>query len=354
MIDPPQLQRAMLAFSITTCLVMAGCTRDESGEEKAATSVNVRTVVVTGQAFTEKVGALGTVATRPGRMASLSAPAPTRVARVNAVVGQHVAAGAPLIVLEQSVFREAERSAEAKLSAAQNAYERARSLSAAGILPRKDVEQAAADLASSRSDLAAARRTAQLSVLRSPISGVVTMMSAVLGASVDANQPLVEIADPSALDVLLGMTPSNAGRVRPGQKVEVRAGQSLAGDLLGTGTVMDVGAVVDSATRNVQIRVVVPTTTRPMPIGETVFGNVAISTRANVITVPVEAIVPEGDEFRIFVVDAKNVVHARPVMVGARDSGRVEIRKGLVAGERIVTYGAYGLEDGATIASPRS
>src|SRR4029078_8763561 len=144
-----------------------------------------------------------------------------------------------LIVFDQTVFRETARSAEAKLSAAQHAYDRAKSLNAEGISPRKDVEQAAADLARARAEQVVARRAAQLSVLRSPISGVVTRVSATLGASVDANQPLVDIVDPSELDIVIGMTPSDAGKIRAGDKVEVRSGQSRSGELLGTGTVQD-------------------------------------------------------------------------------------------------------------------
>jgi multidrug resistance efflux pump len=64
------------------------------------------------------------------------------------------------------------------------------------------VEQAASEVAKARSEAVAARRSAQLSVLRSPIAGVVTRLTAVLGASVDVNQPLVEVADPSSLDVV--------------------------------------------------------------------------------------------------------------------------------------------------------
>jgi RND family efflux transporter MFP subunit len=284
-------------------------------------------------------------------MASLSAPAPTRVAKVNVVEGQRIAAGAPLVVLDQAVFIEAERSAAAKVALAEKAYDRAKTLSAQGIIARKDLEQAAADLASARSELTSARRTAQLAVLRSPVSGVVTKMNAVLGASVDANQPLVEVVDPSALDVILGMTPADAARIRPGAKVAIRAGQTDTSEDLGTGTVMEVGVVIDSITRNVPIRIVAPATARPMRIGESVFGDVAVDVRPNAIVVPVDALVPEGDQFRVFVVDAKNVAHSRPVIVGSRDAKHAMILKGLAPGERIVTFGAYGLEDGATVVS---
>ena len=39
----------------------------------------------------------------------------------------------------------------------------------------------------------------------------------------------------------------------------------------------------------------------------------------------------------------------RPVTVGARKDGVAEITNGLSGGETVVTYGAYGVEDGAKI-----
>jgi RND family efflux transporter MFP subunit len=318
-------------------------------EEQGPTAVSVRTITVTPGTFNETIGGIGIVEALPGHSASLSAPAATRIAQVRAAVGQRVSRGTVLVVFEQTVFREAARSAEAKLSAAQHAYDRARSLNAEGILARKDVEQAAADLAAARSEAAVARRQAQLSVLTSPITGVVTRVSATVGASVDANQPLVDIADPSGVDALLGLSPDEAAKVHIGNTVDLRAGQSAAGEPLGMGKVMDVGAIVDSATRNVDVRVSIPAAARPVRIGETIYGDINIATRATVISIPADALVPEGDGFRVFVVDAKNVAHARPVTVGVREPDRVEIKSGLAAGERVVTYGAYGLDDGVTV-----
>jgi RND family efflux transporter MFP subunit len=194
-----------------------------------------------------------------------------------------------------------------------------------------------------------ARRAAQLSVLRSPISGVVTRVSATIGASVDANQPLVDIADPSAVVAVLGLSPSEAAKVKVGNSVDLRAGQSASGEPLGVGKIIDIGAMVDSASRNVTARVSIPAANRILRIGETIYGEISISTRATVISIPADALVPEGDGFRVFVVDAKNVAHARPVTVGVREPGRAEIKSGLTAGERVVTYGAYGLDDGSTV-----
>jgi RND family efflux transporter MFP subunit len=344
------LLRTLLWCSMANVIA---CSHSADEEEQGPTAVAVRTVTVTPGTFNETIGAIGAVQSRPGRSASLSAPAATRVASITASVGQHVSPGTTLVVFEQSAFREALRSAQAKLSAAQHAYDRARSLSNEGIVARKDVEQAASDLASARADEVNARRNAQLSVLRSPISGVVTNVAAAIGAAVDAGQTLVEVADPSAVDAVLGLSPEEAARVRIGNTVDLRAGQSASGEPLAIGKVLDIGATVDSATRNVTVRVSIPATRRPVRIGETIYGDINIATRSSVISIPADALVPEGDGFRVFVVDAKNVAHARAVTVGVREPDRVEIKSGLSAGERVVTYGAYGLDEGVTVVSAK-
>ena len=51
----------------------------------------------------------------------------------------------------------------------------------------------------------------------------------------------------------------------------------------------------------------------------------------------------------MFVVDAAGIAHERDVKVGAAARDGVEITEGLKAGERVVTYGAYGVEDSAKV-----
>jgi len=319
------------------------------GDSAARPVVGVQTIVVQPQPFNETLGAIGTVAPRAGHVATLSAPAASRVAQVFVTTGQSVQKGKTLVELDQAPFQSSLESAEAALAAAERANERAQRLAQEGIVPRKDAEQAAADVAKARADAITARRTEELSILRAPITGIVTRMSATLGASVDGSQPLVEISDPSALDVLLSVTPTDAARVRPGAKVALSAGQSASGEPLGVGSVVDISGTVDSTSRSVAVRVQAPTTRRPLRIGETVFGAISVGVRPSAIVIPSDALVPEGDEFKVFVVDATGIAHDRDVKIGGRSSAGVEIVEGLKAGERVVTYGAYGVQDSAKV-----
>jgi RND family efflux transporter MFP subunit len=354
------MRRRFIATARSACWTLAGAAlvascKAKGGDDEGGGAPTVKpvvaaqTIIITPRSFTETLGAIGTVSARAGHVASLGAPGAGRVSQVFVTTGQTVRAGQTLVELDQAPFEASLRSAEASLAAAERANERQQRLAQEGIVPRKDADAAAADVARARADADAARRAWQLSIIKSPISGVVTRMSAALGASVDAAQPLVEVSDPSALDILLSVTPSDAARVRPGARVALSAGQSAGGEPLGIGGVADVSATVDSATRSVAIRVQTTTTRRPLRIGETVFGSISIGTRPSAIVVPNEALVPEGEDFKVFVVDQGGIAHERDVKVGSRTSSAVEITEGLSAGERVVTYGAYGLQDSAKV-----
>jgi hypothetical protein len=62
-----------------------------------------------------------------------------------------------------------------------------------------------------------------------------------------------------------------------------------------------------------------------------------------------KALVPEGERFKVFVVDSAGIAHAREVTVGGRSETAAEITSGLAGGETVVTYGAYGVSDSARI-----
>jgi len=334
---------------------VAACGGSSQGDQASAQPgvTGVTTAVATIQPFPHIVSAIGTVSPRPERYAVLAPPGPTRVARIFVVAGQRVGTGDSLVEFERAPFDAAAQSAAAALANAERAYARAVRLVQAGILAQKDSGQAAADLAAAQAAAVTARRAQELATLRAPLSGVVTRMSAVMGASVDANQSLVEVADPTALDIVFGVSPAEAGRIHIGDTVSVSSGEGTRGEPLGPGVVTSVGAAVDSVSRAVAVRVRLTRPTRTLRIGESVFGRIITGVNPQAVTVPVEALVPEGDGFRVFVVDSARVAHARAVTVGGRSESLVEILSGVAAGETVITTGAYGMEDGVTVGGGR-
>jgi len=337
-----------LARVLCLAVAVVAC-HTSSDETETKATVSVKTSVAVMQPFADIVSAIGSVTARAGHFAALSAPAPARIASVNVSLGERVSVGTPLVAFEQAPFVAAAQSAEAGLTAAEHNYERARRLADEGIVPRKDADQAATELAQARATATTARRQAQLAVLRAPITGVVTRLNAPIGAMVDVAQPLVEVADLSAIDILFNVSPADAARIAPGAAVTLSAGESARGEALGVGRISDVGGAVDSVTRSVQVRAQAPAGARPLRIGETIFGQIATAVHPRAIVIPVTALVPDGDGFKVFVVAPRNIARERKVTVGRRNESSAEITNGLAAGEVVVTEGAYGLEDSVKV-----
>jgi RND family efflux transporter MFP subunit len=343
----------LLLVPLALATATSACRARASADAADSAAVSAQTAVAATEPFARVVRAIGTVTPRPGRFAELSAPGPTRVARIVVAAGQRVAQGDTLVEFERAPFDAAAQSAAAALQAAERNYTRAVRLVQAGILPQKDSDQAAADLAQAQAAGVTARRAQQLATLRAPLAGVVTRMTAVLGASVDASQSLVQVADPGALDVVFNVSPAEATDIRDGDSVSVGAGETATGaaEPLGAGVVTAVGAAVDSVSRAVEIRARLRRSARVLRIGESVLGRIVTAVVPRAVTVPVTALVPaaDGQGFHVFVVDSAGIVHARPITVGGRTETVAEIVTGIAAGEVVVTTGAYGVADGARI-----
>ncbi len=347
------------ALLLASC-AKGGAAKDEApppageavGAKSATVAANVATV--TSESFGGAIDAIGVVAVRPGHIASLGAPGAARVSAVRVAVGDRVNAGTVLVELDPAPFDAAVQSSAAALLAATRNHERAQSLVDAGIAPRKDLDMATSDLAQATAASATTRRLRTLATLRSPIAGVVTRLAATLGASVDGTASLVDVADPRAVDVVLNVSAGEAAEIARGATVSLTSGSADGGDSLGTGVVSTIGAAIDTATRTVAVRVSMTKTARALRIGESVNGRIALETRKAAILVPAIAVVPDGDDFRVFVVDDANVAHAQAVTIGARQNGRVEILSGLKVGQKVVTDGAYQVDDGVHIVPKKS
>ena len=340
----------VVALSLLSVLTFGACGKAaEPSADKVKGEVVATVEPAQSQRFVETVDAVGIVAPRIGHLASLAAPAPTRVSKVFVAAGARVSAGDALVEFEQAPFDAAVRSADAVLVTAQQAADRARRLADAGVSARREAEVAASELAQAQANAQAAHLARDRSTLRSPIAGVVTRISAVLGANADASQSLVEVADPSSLDVTLTLSPVDAGRVHAGQGVALHDGASATGKPVASGRVSDVAASVDTSSRGVLARVEITSGTGTLRIGATVFGRITVAEHANAVTVPLEALVPTGEGFKVFVVDDKGIAMSREVKIGGRSDKGAWVKEGLKTGENVVTTGAYGVDDSTKV-----
>jgi HlyD family secretion protein len=191
--------------------------------------------------------------------------------------------------------------------------------------------------------------------LRAPVDGVVLKRVHESEAVVPTGEPLIEIGDPSRIEVVSDLLSTDAVRVSPGQDVRIEqwgGGHPLQGRVrrVEPSGFMKVSALgVEEQRVNVIIDFADPDAAgRALGDGYRVEVRVVIWNGDDVLTVPVGSLFRRGDGWATFVVDG-GIARLREVELGHRNSEFAEILKGLEAGDTVVLHPPDTLADGMPV-----
>ncbi|MDR7387076.1 MAG: efflux RND transporter periplasmic adaptor subunit [Armatimonadota bacterium] len=187
------------------------------------------------------------------------------------------------------------------------------------------------------------------SVVRSPVQGVVAQRSVDPGDTVTPSARLLQLVRVEPAVVVVTVPERELLALRPGTFVEVTA--DALGDRRFAGRVVRVGPVLSPDTRTAEVRVEVSNPRGDLKPGMTARVRVVLGRREGVVTVPVQAVVRQGERTVVFVVE-DGVARAREVTLGLSDGVRVELRGGVRAGESVVVAGQETLRDGVPVRTP--
>jgi len=233
--------------------------------------------------------------------------------------------------------------ADANLSYAKTDLQRKRQLSAAGIVPRSDLDLAERAAAVAEQQLTAAQASleyaaTQLAYARivAPIAGVVASVSTQEGETVAASfaaPTFVTLIDLSRLEVWAYVDETDIGRIRAGQKARFTV--DTYGDYQFDGRVTAVypkAEIRDNVVNYVTVVRFEPPRDRTLRPEMTTTALIAIDSRENVLVLPIRAVRREGD--RTFVLSRRGeAIERRFVTTGSRDDGYWEIVDGLREGD---------------------
>ncbi len=333
----------LLAVAAAAVLLLTRGGRKGAGEEEGVpTDVAVHVGKVVRATLHSYVTAYGTVEPEPpgdGRPAAgayISAPVGGILTEVKCVEGRAVERGALLFKLDTRLAEVAVARAEKELAAAEKTYERQKKLLAADGTSQKNFQEAELAVATARSELAAARTELSLLEIKAPLTGTVVRINARVGQSVETNAVLAEVIALDRLVVTAHVPSREAGRLRPGQPVELGTGG-------GAGSLLLVGKDIDPKTDTVLVRASVPAGAGLRP-GQFLGLRIVSEERRNVLAVPEESVVagPDGGTVLMVVEGGKAV--PKPVKAGLRDGGLAEVEgEGLAEGLVIVTTDAYNI-----------
>ncbi len=331
-------------------LLVAACGRAESDDAAPSlsrTRVPVSLGTVVRDSLVEEQPLTGRLAARPGGAALLAAPAAGVVRAVRAQVGDRVTRGQTLIELDvPELAADAEQRSSAAAQAEREA-ERQRRLLADGIASARQEEEARAAARQAAAAAAAARDLLARTRVTSPIAGRVQDVLVQPGERVEAGKALAQVIAGDTLDLMAAVPAARLGRLKRGQVAQILQEGDSTPHL---GWVAGLAPGVDSLTGAGEAVVRVPNPDGALRVGAGAEARVRIGVRRDALLVPDSALVLRGDSSVVFVVGADSIARARSVVRGARQDGRSEVAGDLHPGERVVTTGAFGLEDGMRVA----
>lgn len=302
------------------------------------------------------------------RMAQLGSRVAGRVAAVRAAEGDRVRVGQELAVIESPEVGQTKADYLTALASAKVTREiadRERTLFERKISAEREWRQAEAEAIRAEAEKEAAetrlhalglsdrdlealqseRHYTSTVSLRSPIAGVVAVRTASLGRVVQPADALFEVVDLREVWLVIDIYERSFSQVRLGQKVEVST--EATGDRVFTGTVANVGAVVEPQTRTVKVRVVLDNpdaALRPGMFASARLQGTATQATGSGLFVPSAAVQRDGDETVVFVPVGPGEFVRRAITTGEPAGEWLRVRGGVAEGDTVVTTGSFLLK----------
>ncbi len=364
--------RALTAFACAAAALLAAC--GEQPHEAPVPAPRVEEGRVVFPAASPQVAVISTAEAAasvaqtvkmPARLVwnedatvRIFAPFAGRVAKIEATVGDRVAAGQILARVASPDFGEAQaaaRKADADLALAQQTLKRVSELVDNGVAPRKDLNEAEAQLERARADRSQAAERVRIYAggnavdsslgLRSPIAGIVVERNVNPGqelrADASSDRPLFVVTDPSRLWIAVDATERDLGYLKAGRKLAFRA--APYGDEMFAAKLDIVGDAIDRETRTVRARGSLANPDRRLKGEMFVTAEIEVPAQPGVM-VPSKAVFQIGTSQYVFVEEAPGRYARLQVEATGERDGMVAIAKGVNAGQRVVVEGSLFLQ----------
>jgi cobalt-zinc-cadmium efflux system membrane fusion protein len=327
--------------------------------EGSALRARLSVMPAQAQAVSAKLVLPGIVESDPARTAAVLTPLSGRVIALKAALGDRVARGQVLAVIDSpdlgQAYNDDDKAADT-LKLTKKNLGRQEAQNKLGVATDRDLDQARSDHAQAVADYTRTQArlkmlgaspgnkpSARLLTVTAPVGGSVTALAVASGNMInDPSQPLMTIADLSTVWVTALVPEKNVAAVSKNQDAEV----SLVAyaDRVLRGKVLFVSDVIEPDTRRNKIRIAFDN--QDYALKPNMFATVTLTGPAQTqVVLPNSALLMNNDRTSVFVAVAPWTFERRSVDTQLEEGSSVAIRSGIQAGEQVVVKGGILLND---------
>jgi membrane fusion protein, multidrug efflux system len=258
--------------------------------------------------------------------------------------GQQVSKGQTLAQIDNSVIARSIESMEAQLELASSVYERQKNLWDQRIGTEVQFLQAKTNKESLEKQLASLREQNAMTRVKAPISGSVDEISVKVGENIAPGMPAFRVVNVADLKIQARVSEAYITDIKKGDKVLVNISETKKEV---EAKVTFVGRTIDLLSRTFNVEVDLPSDPGLRP-NMTATVKVVFDSNPSAVVVPINVIQEINDEKVVYVAEEKGkfMVATRKVITVEGVYGNLAEVKGLNAGDKLITVGYQGLNDG--------
>lgn len=317
-------------------------------QKRPPPQVTVEAAVMTK--FVDRIEALGTL--RANELVSITATVTERISRLGFDDGERVEAGHVLAELDKAREMAQLAEARAEVAEAKTKLERGRDLRRRGVASAAELTslQRSYAVAQARRDVVQADLNYR--IIKAPFAGRIGIRNVSVGTTVKPGDEIVRLVDDSVMKLDFSIPGILLSKMAPGVAIEAQT-RAFAGEVF-RGTVFAIDSTIDPISRAVLVRAKIPNDGLRLVPGLLMEVDLLVNPR-QALTVSEQSITLKGAESFVYVVsnsdkgDRGLIATLRPVSLGTRRVGEVEVLSGLSAGEQVVTTGAMRLRSGQRV-----
>ena len=304
----------------------------------------VKAIKVSSSSLTDEVTAVGSLISDESVV--IRPEIDGRITKIHFQEGQNIKKNSTLISLDNSEYLAQLDAIKAELKTESKRLERSLDLLKDGFISKEalDIQRGKIDILKARVMEAESRLSK--TKITAPFSGIIGLRKISKGAYVRAGHDIAILENIYQMKVDFKIPEIYSLSLKKNQDVFIEV-DALPGKKI-SGKIYAFEPALDEVTRSILIRAKVPNDGYKLKSGMFARVTLILNKRDNVITIPEEALWPQGvDNFVYKVIDNKVVL--TKVSLGKRVPNKIEITQGLLLGDTVVTEGQIKLRNGAPV-----
>lgn len=266
------------------------------------------------------------------------------ITRMFVTEGQKVSKGQTLAQIDNSVIMRNIESMEAQLELATSVFERQKNLWDQKIGTEVQFLQARTNKESLEKQLASLREQNDKTRIKAPISGTIDDVNIKAGENISPGIPAFRVVNNNDLKIKSRVSERYVTDIKKGDKALVNVSE-LGKEV--EATVTFVGRTIDPLSRTFTVEIALPSKPDLRP-NMTTTVRIIFDSNPSAVVVPINLIQDINDEKIVYIAEQKgrHLVATRKVVTIDGVYGNVAEVNGLNAGDKIITVGYQGLNDG--------